>query len=43
VLRASSEVLALTKRTAVVRIDVTNDDRLVGLAQGTVTVSQPKT
>src|SRR4051812_40968753 len=36
VLRARSEVLALTKRTAVVRIDVTNDDRLVGLAQGTV-------
>jgi len=41
VLRARSEVLALTKRTAVVRIDVTNHDRLVGLAQGTVTVSQP--
>ena len=42
VLRARSEILALTKRTAVVRIDVTNGDRLVGLAQGTVTVSQPK-
>ena len=42
VLRARSEILALTKRTAVVRIDVTNDDRLVGLAQGTVTVSPPK-
>lgn len=43
VLHARSEVLALTKRTAVVRIDVTNGDRLVGLAQGTVTISQPKT
>lgn len=42
VLRARSEILALTTRTAVVRIDVTNHDRLVGLAQGTVTVSQPK-
>jgi uncharacterized protein (TIGR00369 family) len=42
VLRARSEVLAMTKRTAVVRIDVTNDDRLVGLAQGTVTISPPK-
>src|SRR5204862_7385012 len=41
-LRARSEVLALTKRTAVVRIDVTNNDRLVGLAQGTVTISAPK-
>jgi uncharacterized protein (TIGR00369 family) len=41
-LRARSEVLAMTKRTAVVRIDVTNGDRLVGLAQGTVTISQPK-
>ena len=42
VLRARSEIQALTKRTAVVRIDVTNDDRLVGLAQGTVTVSPPR-
>src|SRR4029078_347326 len=42
-LRARSEVLAMTKRTAVVRIDVTNDDRLVGLAQGTVTISLPRT
>ena len=41
-LRARSEVLALTKRTAVVRIDVSNNDRIVGLAQGTVTISLPK-
>jgi uncharacterized protein (TIGR00369 family) len=42
VLRASSEVIALSKRTAVVRIDATNDGRLVGAAQGTVTISAPK-
>ena len=41
-LRARSEIMSMTKRTAVVRIDVTNDDRLVGLAQGTVTISLPK-
>ena len=43
VLRARSEVLSLGRRTAVVRIDATNGDRLVGLAQGTVTISQPRT
>jgi hypothetical protein len=32
----------MTKRTAVVRIDVLNNERLVGLAQGTVTISPPK-
>ena len=42
VLRARSEVISLTKRTAVVRIDATNGDRLVGAAQGTVTISQPR-
>src|SRR3954454_21490014 len=36
VVRAHSEVLAMTKRTAVVRIDVTNNGRVVALAQGTV-------
>ena len=40
VLRARSEVISLTKRTAVVRIDATNGDRLVGAAQGTVTISE---
>jgi uncharacterized protein (TIGR00369 family) len=43
VLRARSEVLSLGRRTAVVRIDATNGDRLVGLAQGTVTISLPRT
>ena len=41
-LRARSEVISLTRRTAVVRIDATNDGRLVGAAQGTVTISEPK-
>lgn len=42
VLRARAEVISLTKRTAVVRIDATNDDRLVGAAQGTVTITAAK-
>jgi uncharacterized protein (TIGR00369 family) len=42
VLRARSEVISLTRRTAVVRIDVTNQSRLVGAAQGTVTISAPR-
>lgn len=42
ILRARSEVISLTRRTAVVRIDATNDDRLVGAAQGTVTITLPK-
>jgi 1,4-dihydroxy-2-naphthoyl-CoA hydrolase len=41
-LTAEARVLTLTKRTGVVRIDVTNDDRLVAIAQGTVlVVEQP--
>ncbi|MFI5041790.1 MAG: PaaI family thioesterase [Acidimicrobiales bacterium] len=42
VLRARAEVISLSRRTAVVRIDATNGDRLVGAAQGTVTISEPK-
>ena len=42
VLSARSEIISLTKRTAVVRIDLTNNDRLVGAAQGTVTISPPR-
>ncbi len=41
-LEARAEVISLTRRTAVVRIDVTNGDRLVGAAQGTVTISEPR-
>jgi uncharacterized protein (TIGR00369 family) len=42
VVRARSEVVGLTKSTAVVRIDVTNADRTVAMAQGTVTIRPPK-
>jgi uncharacterized protein (TIGR00369 family) len=41
-LSAVSQVVSLTKRTAVARIDVTNNDRLVCAAQGTVLVMAPK-
>ncbi|HMC51533.1 MAG TPA: PaaI family thioesterase [Acidimicrobiales bacterium] len=41
---AESTVLAMTKRTAVVRVEVTNGDRLACVAQGTLLVvnAQPK-
>jgi uncharacterized protein (TIGR00369 family) len=38
---ADSRVLALTSRTAVVRVDVENDGRLACVAQGTLLVSEP--
>ena len=40
---AEAQIISLTKRTAVVRIEVTNDDRLVCAAQGTVLIMLPKT
>ena len=40
--RADAEIIAMTKRTAVVRVDVTNDGRAVAAAQGTVSVMSPK-
>ncbi len=42
VLDARATIISLTKRTAVVRIDVENEDRLVCAAQGTVLVVAPK-
>lgn len=39
---ARADVLTITKRTAVVRAEVTNDDRLVCVAQGTLLVVDPK-
>jgi uncharacterized protein (TIGR00369 family) len=42
VLDARAEIISLTKRTAVVRIDVENDGKLACAAQGTVTVIPPK-
>jgi uncharacterized protein (TIGR00369 family) len=41
-LSARSEVIAMSRRTAVVRIDATVGDRIVGAAQGTVTITEPK-
>jgi uncharacterized protein (TIGR00369 family) len=41
-LQASAQIVSLTKRTAVVRIEVDNDGRPVCLAQGTVLVMAPK-
>jgi 1,4-dihydroxy-2-naphthoyl-CoA hydrolase len=40
-LAAEATVLALTKRTAVVRIEVSNDGRLACIAQGTVLIVEP--
>jgi 1,4-dihydroxy-2-naphthoyl-CoA hydrolase len=42
-LDAVARIVSLTKRTAVVRIDVDNDGRPVCIAQGTVLVMAPKT
>lgn len=40
-LRAESSVLACGRRSAVVRVEVTNGDRLVCVAQGTLLISDP--
>ncbi|MDQ1456598.1 MAG: hypothetical protein QOH28_2218 [Actinomycetota bacterium] len=42
VLDARAQIISLTKRTAVVRIDVENEGRLACAAQGTVLVVAPK-
>ena len=42
VVRAEAEIISMTKRTAVVRIDVTNDGRATAAGQGTVSVMSPK-
>ena len=39
---ATSEIVAMTKRMSVVRIQIENEDRLVALAQGTCTIVAPK-
>ena len=38
ILHAEADIIAMTKRTAVVRVDITNDGRAVGAAQGTVSI-----
>ena len=42
VCRATSEIIAMTKRMAVVRIEIENEGRLVAAAQGTCTIVAPK-
>lgn len=42
VLRASAEIISMSRRMAVIRIDITNGDRLAGAAQGTVSIQDPK-
>jgi uncharacterized protein (TIGR00369 family) len=42
ILAANATVISMTKSQAVVRIDVENEGRLVGVAQGTVTIRDPK-
>ncbi|HXX49508.1 MAG TPA: PaaI family thioesterase [Myxococcota bacterium] len=42
VLAANAAIVSMSKTLAVVRIDVANDDRLVAIAQGTVTIRDPK-
>jgi uncharacterized protein (TIGR00369 family) len=42
VCRGTSEIIAMTKRMAVVRIEIENEGRLVAAAQGTCTVVAPK-
>jgi uncharacterized protein (TIGR00369 family) len=39
---ARSEVISMSRRTAVVRVDATVGERLVGAAQGTVTITEAK-
>ena len=43
VVRAESRVVAMTARTAVVSVDVTNADRTVATALGTISLNAPKT
>ena len=42
VLRGRSEVVVLRRNTAVVRMEATNDGRLVGAALGTVSLQAPR-
>ncbi len=42
VLRAEATIISMSRRTAVVRIDITNGDRLCAAAQGTVSIQDPK-
>ena len=41
-LEARSTIVSLTRRTAVVQVEVDNDGRPCGLAQGTVLIAEPR-
>ncbi len=41
-LEARAEIVNLTRTQAIVRIDVTNEGRLAAVAQGTVTIRDPR-
>ncbi len=41
-LRAEANIVAMSKRTAVVQVEVTNDGRPAGLAQGTVLIPEAR-
>jgi uncharacterized protein (TIGR00369 family) len=42
VLRAEAVIVAMSRRSAVVQVEVANDGRLCALAQGTVLIPDPK-
>jgi uncharacterized protein (TIGR00369 family) len=42
VLRAEAVIVAMSKRTAVVHVEVTNDGTLACMAQGTVLIPEPR-
>jgi uncharacterized protein (TIGR00369 family) len=42
VVEARAEIVSITRTQAVVRIDVTNEGRTAAMAQGTVTIRDPK-
>ena len=42
VVAAEAEIVSMTRTTAVVRIEVVNDDRIACIAQGTVLLRDPK-
>ena len=41
-MRAEATIVSMSRRMAVVRIDVTNGDRLCAAAQGTVSIQDPR-
>jgi 1,4-dihydroxy-2-naphthoyl-CoA hydrolase len=42
VVQAHAEIVNITRTQAVVRIDVTNEGRIAAMAQGTVTIRDPR-